>query len=124
MTPATPARNSVTELEHSPAQPAFLRLPRNAAVLVVIWAVSVMGTLTASHFGRFAIATMSGDWAQQMYLVETDSHNAGLPSNSAARLADEGFGGGIGANYPHLHALMMGYTAYWLDLNPLRSMQV
>ena len=113
-----------TEPERSRGQEeTFFWVPRNATIIFAVWLVSVLACMATSHFGRYAIATMSGDWAGHMLLAETYFHNVKLPDNSPLKWADEGLEGGLAANYPHLSSSAVAVIAYYFDLNPLRSIQ-
>ena len=98
---------------HSPD----VRMDRQAIVLIALWAISILAAFVACSFGRYAIHTMSGDWANEMAMIEADYHNATLPHEQPIVID-------YSLHYPHWGFALVASTAARFRLNPLRSMQV
>jgi hypothetical protein len=97
---------------------SYIQLPRNATILVGIWAFFVFIALWMCQFGRYAIPATSGDFALNMQGIETRYYNATLPAGQSP------LDSGDAEHYPHWSFDLVAHTALFLDLNPLRAQQV
>jgi hypothetical protein len=93
------------------------RMTGHAKTLVVLLLLSIFVALISSAFGKYAIHTTSGDWAQDMAAVETFYHNGALSPQQQP--LDNPMG-----KYPEWSFRLVASMARLLDLNPLRSIQI